>query len=153
MSSFGTEMTFHGSVQFKRPALMRMTAAAPYMGQERRMLMVMGSDKIMWSEVSAGGRTNIMKMDFRTIPTNNPAVAAMQNPLDTIDPKKQLSSAMDRYNFTLLPAIERPAGVALRVAGRPQTRRQTQPPGKWIRPAKTLYWPANRFPDALGTAR
>ena len=92
-----------GTIVFKRPTQMRMEMSlAP---QSQHSLVVIGSDQIIWQEVTMSGQTRVMKTDLQNIPTNHPAAAAMKN-FSKWDPESQLVKARDLYSFTLLPASE-----------------------------------------------
>ena len=96
------KMQLTGTIAFKQPAQMRLEMS----GVPQHMLIVIGSDQIMWQEVAIGSLTNVMKIDFQNVPTNHPAAAMMKNSFSKMDPKDQLAKAKDRYAFTLLPATE-----------------------------------------------
>ena len=100
-SSTTPAMQMTGTLAFKRPAQMRIeaTGAPP-------TLIIFGSDHIFWQEMINGGVTNVMKIDLRNSPANNPAVVVMKESLTRTDPAAQLVKAKEQCAFTLLPSIE-----------------------------------------------
>jgi outer membrane lipoprotein-sorting protein len=106
VNAFGPPIKADGDIWFKRPALLRIQVAAPVLGQSKQMTAVMGADDVEWQEMVVGNQTNVLKVDFRQIPTNNPLSALIHNPLDGIDPKHQLDEARRRYDLELLPLGE-----------------------------------------------
>ena len=97
------QMRHTGTIVFKRPTQMRMEMSlAP---QSQHSLVVIGSDQIIWQEVTMSGQTRVMKTDLQNIPTNHPAAAAIKN-FSKWDPKSQLVKARDLYSFALLSASE-----------------------------------------------
>ncbi len=101
MSMMGQTMTVAGHMQFKQPALMRFEFQMPMMGQTQSVLGVIGADKVVWQEMHMGSVAQVMKIDFQKIPTNSPASAAIKNPFEGMDPKKQWLAAQEKYDFTL----------------------------------------------------
>ena len=96
------KMQLAGTVAFKRPDRLRMEMS----GAQQHMLMVVGTDQLMWQEVAIGGLTNVMKLDCQHTATNHPAATMLRDSFTKMDPQIQLIKAKERYAFTLLPSLE-----------------------------------------------
>jgi len=96
-----------GTIAFKRPAQMRRETSIELNSspQPQQMVMVIGSDQIVWQQATISGQTKVMKTDLKNSPTNSPVATLMKN-FSRWKPEALLAKAKDQYTFTLLPAAE-----------------------------------------------
>ena len=98
----GRQMQLTGTIACKHPGRMRMEVTSP--GQHS--LMVVGSDRILWQEITGGGQVRVLKLDWQNVPTNFPAAAKLKESFSRLDPQAQLAKAREKYTFKLLPATQ-----------------------------------------------
>jgi outer membrane lipoprotein-sorting protein len=103
MSLMGAAMAFGGHMQFKQPMLMRYDIGMQMMGQNQKILCVIGADKVVWQDVNTGPMKQVIKIDFQKAPTNS---AAVKNPFEKMDPKQQWRTAQEKYDFKLTGSDE-----------------------------------------------
>ena len=70
MNMLGGPMAFSGHMSFKQPRQMRMEMDMPMMGQQGKMLMVLGPDRVMWQQMEFGGQQKVIKMNMTIVMSN-----------------------------------------------------------------------------------
>jgi outer membrane lipoprotein-sorting protein len=98
MQMMGSPMQFSGHLWQQQPRQMRMEMDMPMMGQQAKMLMVLGTDGIMWQEMGLPGGKQIMKMDLNQMKG--------ANPLDQADPSQAWKKQKEWMDFTLVGTEE-----------------------------------------------
>jgi outer membrane lipoprotein-sorting protein len=112
MSMMGANMSFTGRMTAKPPKQLRMEMTMPMMGQEVKMLMVMGDDLMMWQQMDMAGQKQIIKMNMAVVMSNALAqTGSKMDPLQAMDPSRQWEMSKEFLDYKLLPAAE--------VAGQP----------------------------------
>jgi outer membrane lipoprotein-sorting protein len=103
VNMLGRPVSMSGQVVQKPPHRVWMQLTMPLMGQQTQMTMVMGQDGIMWQIVQIGSQRQIMKMDVSKIGGEAMAAAGVKgNPLDQFDPRKQLETTREMFEFHLV---------------------------------------------------
>src|SRR5438876_1022419 len=85
-----------GHLAMKRPRQVWMQMTIEIVGQPSTNLVVAGADGIAWTEISAMGQKQVMKMDL------NKTIAGMgQNPSQNADPAEQVKRYQELFDFQL----------------------------------------------------
>jgi outer membrane lipoprotein-sorting protein len=107
MSMMGANMAFTGRMTAKPPKQLRMEMTMPMMGQEVKMLMVMGEDLWMWQQMDMAGQKQIIKMNMAVVMSNALAQSGLKmDPLQSMDPSRQWEMSKEFLSYKLLPAAE-----------------------------------------------
>ena len=107
MSMMGANMSFTGRMTAKPPKQLRMEMAMPMMGQEVKMLMVMGDDLMMWQQMDMAGQKQVIKMNMAVVMSNALAQTGSKlDPLQAMDPSRQWEMSKEFLDYKLLPAAE-----------------------------------------------
>lgn len=101
MSMFGRDIVTTGTIVQKQPRRMRVVMDVPMGGKRMKMNMVLGSDGIMWQEMSSAGQTQVVKMDMVKVLSNVAAQTGMKlDPLKAMDPSQQWAMNKEMMDFT-----------------------------------------------------
>ena len=107
MDMLGAKMAFSGRMTVKPPQQLRMEMLMPMMGQEVRMLMVLGEDLWMWQKMDMGGQQQFIKMNMAVALSNALAESGTKlDPLQAMDPSRQWEMSKEFLDYKLLPAAE-----------------------------------------------
>lgn len=107
MNMMGANMAFTGRMTAKPPKQLRMEMVMPMMGQEVKMLMIMGDDLMMWQQMDMAGQKQITKMNMAVVMSNAFAQSGIKmDPLQSMDPSRQWEMSKEFLNYQLLPDAE-----------------------------------------------
>ncbi len=102
MSMFGRDVVSQGSIVQKQPRRMRVEMDVPVAGQPMKMNMILGSDGIMWQEMTMPGRSQVIKMDMVKVLQDVATQTGMKlDPLKAMDPSQQWAMNKEMMDFTV----------------------------------------------------
>jgi len=102
MSMMGSQVNATGEMIHKEPGKMWMRVNIPMMGQQMKMTMIAGADRILWQVMDMGPQQQITKIDMNRIASNVTAQSGSRfDPLAQMDPSRQWVASREMFDFTV----------------------------------------------------